>query len=544
VVCGPCWAAHGGTPAAGEIGPEPAETAPLRYPTSQRQWLAALRRAEWVEQVRVDGRRNLLSIARHLVLAADWETLESMPGWDRLMVKTGLSQTTIQRWVQELKLRGWLVVVETGSTPLTRPMALTLPDGAVLSRLDEVNRRAVYALRIPLSPDEALAWAAAESLAAVTGQGAQPPPAPAAGGYQAPLDNLADTGPDQHEPGCAGDKKGRPTWSFPVREKTWQSSYAREGNVVNNSSPPGAGWWGSNSETDALRARLDQQQGPNWAVTVPTSGFQMLIAADWLRRRLPVFARLTRKAVRAACRAFWHAGWTGLDIAHAMDHLPAAFGPRAHTPIGRGPADHLDTDQAWCWIRARLNAWRDTDGKPRRGYYQTRHRRKTIRETITTRHGRAALAVLDDLDLATDPTLTPEKITRFGRRVATQTPAQTIAARQRPPQPAPVASQQARAASTELLTATLAQRAASRAAAVERHAALMAHLAPQLEAARAQLAAQTGGTPAATPPPVTGPALTTEQRYEHACLLAAGYRRRRKPGPPTAAAATPDLPNR
>ena len=92
-----------------------------------------------------------------------------MPGWDQLEAKTGLSQTTIGRWVQELKLRGHLVVLETGSTPLTRPMALTLPDGTVLSRLDEGNRRAVYALRIPLGPDEALRWTA-QTLAAEAAQ--------------------------------------------------------------------------------------------------------------------------------------------------------------------------------------------------------------------------------------------------------------------------------------------------------------------------------------------------------------------------------------
>ena len=146
----------------------------------------------------------------------------------------------------------------------------------------------------------------------------------------------------------------------------------------------------------------------------------MLVAADWLRRKLAVFARLTRKATRAVCRPFWRAGWSCLDIIHAMDHLPAAFGARAHTPIGRGPADHLDTAQAWWWVRTRLDAWRDPDGQPLRGYYQTRGRRKAARDAIAARYGRAAITVLGDLDLARDPVLTPEKITQFGRRVATE----------------------------------------------------------------------------------------------------------------------------
>ena len=168
MVCGPCWAAHGGKPSAEEIGPVPRETAPLRYPSGQKHWRQSLKRAEWVQDIRVDGRDNLLDIARVLALHADWNTLETWPGWDTLMARTGLSETTIQRWLQELRLRGWLEVIETGSTPMTRPMALTLPNGRVLSR-DEGNRRAVYALRIPLSPDEALRWAA-ESIAAQAAQ--------------------------------------------------------------------------------------------------------------------------------------------------------------------------------------------------------------------------------------------------------------------------------------------------------------------------------------------------------------------------------------
>jgi len=357
VVCGPCWAAHGGKPAAGEIGPAPTETAPLRYPDSQRQWLAALRRADWVGEIRVDGQRNLLAIARHLMLAATWETLESMPGWDTLMAKTGLGETTTQRWVQELKLRGWIVVLETGSTPLTRPMALALPDGTVLSRLDEGNRRAVYALRIPLSPNEALRWAADAIAAEALWGGAQPAAVLAAGGQQETLEILPATGSEQVGPGVVGDKKGRPTWSFPCREKTQVGGYAREGAAVDNSGPRAAGSWGINDTTDALRARLDEEQGPNWAVKVPTSGFEMLVAAGWLRHRLPVFARLTRRAVRALCRPFWAAGWSNLDIVHAMDHLPAAFGARAGALIGRGPGEHLDPVQAWWWVRTRLDAF-------------------------------------------------------------------------------------------------------------------------------------------------------------------------------------------
>ena len=259
----------------------------------------------------------------------------------------------------------------------------------------------------------------------------------------------------------------------------------------------------------------------------------MLIAADWLRRRLAVFARLTRKATRAVCRPFWRAGWSCLDIIHAMDHLPAAFGARAHTPIGRGPADHLDPAQAWWWIRTRLDAWRDPDGQPLRGYYQTRGRRKAARDAIAARYGRAATAVLDDVDLARDPVLTPEKITQFGRRVATQMrshPAGTSHPRPTPPAAGtpPVVSDQVRTSGAQLLEATLATQASRRTAAAQRHAELMARLAPQLQAARTELAARTAPLPVPPAPAGEQDRRTAQQRYEHARALAAGYRHQRQ----------------
>ena len=72
----------------------------------------------------------------------------------------------------------------------------------------------------------------------------------------------------------------------------------------------------------ALRADSEVSSRPDWALTVPTSGFAMLIAADWLRRRLPVFASCSRKLVRHLCKPYGAAGWTNRDIVHAMDHRP------------------------------------------------------------------------------------------------------------------------------------------------------------------------------------------------------------------------------
>jgi hypothetical protein len=75
-----------------------------------------------------------------------------------------------------------------------------------------------------------------------------------------------------------------------------------------------------------LRAGSEDSNGPDWALTVPTSRFTMLVAADWLRRRLPVFASCSRKLVRHLCKPYWRAGWCNRDIHHAMDHRPGLFG--------------------------------------------------------------------------------------------------------------------------------------------------------------------------------------------------------------------------
>lgn len=572
-MCGPCWSAHGGKPSAEEIGPTPVETAPLRYPGGQRHWLSALKRAEWVEDIRVDGRRHLLAIARHVALAANWETLESMPGWDRLMKRTGLSETTIQRWIQELKLRGWLEVIETGSTPLTRPMALTLPNGHILSR-EEGNRRAVYALRIPLSPDEALRWAAESIAAQATQQAAEKAEKDAAQlrgrvvekvrrlfakaastefdcerdalttkaqqlattheltpveltevdvarnerweqEYRAWRSREAEILYDRimNDPGfrevyerrvrldeecraeqakraSRGDKKGWPTGLFSKGKKTCVSGYAREARVVDDCGQPVTDPWGGNNQTSALRAPgFDEEAARVWASKVPTSGFEMLVAAAWLRWRLPVFGRLTRKAVRAVIRPFWAAGWSNLDVVHAMDHRPVAFGLAGGTPIGRGDGDATTAQSAWWFVKARLDIWRD-GGRPRRGFYQDRQRNRTVRQAVAEQHGRTAAKLLSDHDAE----LTVAHIVAHGRRAARDLCSPAVP---QPRQPRRTTSDQAATAPDAVVRAAAAEQleqalAAKRARDAERaRAELQAKFGPQLEAAKAELAART-----------------------------------------------------
>jgi hypothetical protein len=476
VVCGPCWSAHGGRPDAWEMGPAPLVTAPLHNPTGQRHWLGALKRAGWVQDVRVDGRQNLLQLARQLALAADWDTLETMPGWDLLQEATGLSETTIQRWLQELRVRGWLVVIETGSTPATRPMVMATKDGFHINAGDG-NRRAVYALRIPLSPAEAAVWVAQhivdQALVEVEQEAAVQRPAPAS-----PVE-----------------EKGRPSGSFPKEKSQKVGSFAREAGAVDGLGrlAPVGRW--EKSEASALRAPgLDEEQREIWRSRVPTSPFEMLIAAAWLRRHVGIFGRLTRRGIRTLCRPLWAAGWSNLDVVHALDHQPGVFGPRAGVPVGRSLPANADGRDVWRWLQARLRAWVDADGRVLQGFYQAEARRVAARRHVAERHGRAGANVLGDCDLV----LTAERVAAFGRKVA-----RTMRPAERPrPTTTPESTAAARAATRAALDQALAEREAvrvfeerqAREAAARRHAVVDA-LRPQLDRARAELAARTAANP-------------------------------------------------
>lgn len=580
VVCGPCWSAHGGKPGAAEMGPAPTETVPSWDPRDQAHWLRTVRRAAWVQDIRIDGQAHLLRICRVLALHADWRTLETRPTWDVLTAKTGLHEKSVARWLQELRVRGHLAHIERGSTPATRPASLAHLEG---------NRAAVYGLRIPLSPAEAVARAAAHAVAeleerlaadaaaevtarrlAVEAEAAEQarreataralivdrvraliaqavatsPHEPddadalmrqahalmtehavsAAELRDRPTD-LPESVSDQPNPASVGDKKATPSWSFQLAGRTWVGGYARARRVVDELGMDRADPWGGHDQTMALRARFDQEQGSVWAVTVPTSGFQMLVAADWLRRHVPVFARPSRKAVRAACRPFWRAGWSNRDVAHAMDHRPGVFSQVGGVPVRGAVGDHVDPITARHHIAARLAAWRHpaTD-QVLPGGYQAIGLRRAADAAIRARHGKAGAELLRRGEIS----LTAERITEHGRRMAIHDPAPLPRPSTRADQEVPAANAAVRAVAVDTVDQVLADRRAQTAGAIAR-AELHARFGPQLAAARAELAARTGATTVGTPAaPVDDDQLTAEQRYERARARAVGHRRARR----------------
>jgi hypothetical protein len=170
----------------------------------------------------------------------------------------------------------------------------------------------------------------------------------------------------------------------------------------------------------------------------------MLIAGDWLRRRLPVFASCSRKLVRHLCRPYWSAGWTNRDIVHAMDHRPGLFGQATGVLIS---PERIAAPQAF--IASRLAAWRSAEGVILPGHWSSlltaAAATKTARHLVAARHGRAGAALLRPGERA----LTAQRITDHGRAA-------------RPP-----ASPATRAAAQATLGAALANRT-SRAARVAR----------------------------------------------------------------------------
>lgn len=88
----------------------------MRRARSQREWQRALKEDPEVLGLRCDGYSNLLRVANLIVWGADWATMCSRPTITRIVDVTGLARSTVKRWVRWLRERGWLGVVEQGST--------------------------------------------------------------------------------------------------------------------------------------------------------------------------------------------------------------------------------------------------------------------------------------------------------------------------------------------------------------------------------------------------------------------------------------------
>uniref|UniRef100_UPI003F49666D hypothetical protein n=1 Tax=Amycolatopsis sp. CA-290885 TaxID=3239925 RepID=UPI003F49666D len=324
VICGRCWAESGGTCSAEEIGPGPACAVPSRDPAEQLEWSALLFAEPWFQGLRRDARRRLAALVRLLRNWASWSNFTSWPTWARLQLATGWARSTMASWLRQLRLLGWLVLVEPGSTPEHRPMGS--PAAAT------GNRAAVYALRIPATADEA---------------------------HQAEILRRLTTAPEAHT------ISGSPQVTTPVVE-TWTPSLSFDlvkNGFVGSSAPtsfdlvhtPDLATWDWWRKSKALRARFDQSRGwISWMNRTPGSTAEQYAAACELRGEHPVLARMSPAAIRRKARPFWAAGWTSSDLLHALKYRPKA------TCALPSPAEYgVIHPVGWC--ASRLDAWRDQD---------------------------------------------------------------------------------------------------------------------------------------------------------------------------------------
>jgi len=85
-----------------------------------------------------------MAITWALAVAARGDSTTA-PTWEQLAEQTDSSQRTVCRWLAWLRDRGLLVVLETGSTPETRPATAALVG----------NRCAVYVLTERVAQEQA-----------------------------------------------------------------------------------------------------------------------------------------------------------------------------------------------------------------------------------------------------------------------------------------------------------------------------------------------------------------------------------------------------
>jgi len=213
------------------------------------------------ELLRADARETMLAIAYTLGGSADPGTLRTRPTLARCMQVSGKSLRTVQRWCRWLEARGFLLILETGTTPRFRP--------AILRRGQQGNLAREWRLVVPAVQESGTPWVVLWAS----------PPRGRAG--------QARSGPSL--------RSGLPF--RPVREP--ETSRLAGSLVRANPKPSPAG------------------RGPTRA--------EMLSAAEWLRHQSLTLRRISARMLRHLLRPFWRAGWTARDVLRAVDFLPSGW---------------------------------------------------------------------------------------------------------------------------------------------------------------------------------------------------------------------------
>ncbi|SEU46749.1 hypothetical protein [Nonomuraea wenchangensis] len=266
----------------------------MRRAGSQQEWLRTLKEDLEVLELRADGYSNLLRVANLIVWAADWSTLCSRPTIARIVDVTGLARPTVKRWIRWLRDRGWLGVVEQGSTCRFRK-------GTGAGLLDDGlgNRAALWVLAVP---------------------------------RRTARDHRQEPAVDQPE-----QISEPPSVSLRRRETSSPTRTREERSPRRRSSRISPTW----SLHDTARTKRDK-----------------IALCERLRAEDPLLRRVTAWYLRWWLAPFIDEGWTAADVLHALNVRPDDS-RWTYTWSSASEIRHVPG-----WVRHRLAAWLDSEGRP------------------------------------------------------------------------------------------------------------------------------------------------------------------------------------
>lgn len=243
-------------------------------------WLEAVRAHPDAATLRADGFGNLVTIAAGIAWVADWRTLRSRPTLARLQAVSGTSETTVQRWTRWLEARGFLELLEPGTTARYRP-AILHEDAPNLAR---------------------------EWLVVLPGDVSRTPP----------VATLRSSTPAQARESRTG-HLGR-------RESQRQGP-----------GPDGPATPGSLPRPSPDSSAHDAPEWFAWPPgRNPHRGPERLAACSWLTRRHSVLGRMTPRGLRSVLRPWFGKGYTPEDVRWALEHDPSGewhhHGERTRNP--------------------------------------------------------------------------------------------------------------------------------------------------------------------------------------------------------------------
>lgn len=337
-----------------------------------------------LRSMRADGYATLRQLLTVLAWSADWEVqrqrkqmLVSVP--QRILAeRCGRHERTIRRHLRILEEIGLLATVREGTIDEFRPSILenegnVVPVYVLLLPLDVLRdvpggRRILDALndRPPAPQSPQAAPAALEGLRAPRNapQELRTPPSPARPRRADMLRRLSVVDIDVRPPFTPLGSERHPPHAReaenaiePLRGTEPHIGASRRGLRAAQRRPERMVTTATSSPEEEQSA-FSQVNAPierRWVAHTPaTNPAERLAAADELRWRLPVLRRISARHVRHVVREHFLAGWTVLDIQHALDHRPdgAVWNHDGASGVAR-PAD---------WLAYRLAAWCDESG--------------------------------------------------------------------------------------------------------------------------------------------------------------------------------------